>query len=98
MDEALASLGNMESNPLQIHLSEHAREQLRFRGSTPSEVEQAIRTCEWKPAEFGRLECRLVFPFNQEWNGRRYRTKTVRPIIVEEKGRIVVVTVYVYYA
>jgi len=60
-------------------------------------VERAIRTNEWKPAELGRLECRMVLPFSAEWNGNFYASKTVRPIFVEEKGRIVVVTVYVYY-
>ncbi len=87
----------MESDPPSIELSEHAREQLRFRGTTPAEVERAIRSSEWKPAELGRLECRLVLPFNADWNGNRYANKTVRPIFVEEKSRIIVVTVYVYY-
>jgi hypothetical protein len=32
-----------------------------------------------------------------EWNGSWYATKQVRPILVEEDDRIVVVTVYVYY-
>lgn len=61
------------------------------------EIEQAIRTAQWQPAELGRLECRLTFPFNSEWNGRRYATKTVRPIFAEEQNAVIVVTVYVYY-
>lgn len=87
----------MGSGPLPIQWSEHAREQIRFRGGTPEEVEQAIRTAEWKPAELGRLECRLTLPFNAEWNGKRYASKTVRPIFLEEKDRIIEITVYVYY-
>jgi hypothetical protein len=43
------------------------------------------------------LECRLALPFGSEWNGRRYTTKTVRPIFAEEENVIVVVTVYVYW-
>ena len=37
------------------------------------------------------------FKFDAERNGRRYATKQVRPVFVEEAGEIVVVTVYVYY-
>jgi cyclophilin family peptidyl-prolyl cis-trans isomerase len=43
------------------------------------------------------FECRKNFPFNQEWNGRAYLFKQVRPIFVEDENEIVVVTVYVYY-
>ena len=37
------------------------------------------------------------FIYNKEWNKKIYSTKQVRPIFVEEKNEIVVVTVYVYY-
>lgn len=56
-----------------------------------------IETAFWEPAELSRLECRKDFTFNQEWNGRFYATKRVRPIFVEEPEEIVVVTVYSYY-
>jgi hypothetical protein len=39
----------------------------------------------------------MDFPFNQVWNGKRYATKQVLPIFVEEPNEIIVVTVYVYY-
>jgi len=80
-----------------IRLSEHARAQLRFRGGFGSEVEEAIRTSAWEPAERGRLECRRNFPFHREWNGIVYAAKQVRPIFVDEPEEIVIVTVYVYY-
>lgn len=80
-----------------VELSEHARQQMGFRGCTESEIEQAIRTQDWKPAELGRLECRLTVPFQGEWNGKSYPNKTIRPIFVQEKDKVVVVTVYVYY-
>ena len=44
------------------------------------------------------MECRKVFPFDREWNGRGYASKEVRPIFVEEADEIVVVTVYTYYS
>ena len=67
------------------------------RGFTVLEVEEAIRTVTWQPAELERLECRKNFAYGKEWNDRVYTTKQVRPIFVEEASEIVVVTVYTYY-
>ena len=39
----------------------------------------------------------MDFPFESVWNGRRYATKRVRVIFVEEADEIVVVTVYTYF-
>ncbi len=80
-----------------IRLSGHALENMRHRGASEEEILEAIRTAPWVPADHGRLECRKDFPFEQEWNGKYYATKQVRPIFVEETLEIVVVTVYVYY-
>jgi len=80
-----------------IRLSKHARENLRYRGAAENEVQETISTATWGPAELGRLECRKDFAYEQEWNGKLYATKQVRPIFVEEADEIVVVTVYVYY-
>ncbi len=80
-----------------IKFSGHASQQLRFRGTTEAEVNDAIRTAAWYPAENGRMECRRDLPFDAIWNGRHYTAKQVRPIFVEEPNEIVVVTVYVYY-
>ena len=80
-----------------IRLSGHARENLRYRGVEEREIFEAIRTAPWSPAELGRFECRKDFAYGQEWNGKFYRTKQVRPIFVEEAEEIVVITVYAYY-
>lgn len=80
-----------------IRLSGHAQENMRFRGAIELEVVETIQTVSWSPAERGRLECRKNFVYGQEWNGKIYATKQVRPIFVEEDKEIVVVTVYVYY-
>jgi hypothetical protein len=71
-----------------ICLSGHARGQLFFRGGTEQDVVEAIRTAPWQPAELGRLESRKDFPFNAEWNRRRYATKRVRPIFVSEPEKL----------
>ena len=80
-----------------IRLSAHARGYLRTRGFTVAEVEAAIRTGPWQPAELGRLECRKDFPYGRDWNGRSYATKQVRPVFVDEAAEIVGVAVYTYY-
>lgn len=80
-----------------IRLSGHAGQQAAHRGASASDVEDAIRSQGWRPADGGRLECRKDFAFNAEWNGRLYATRQVRPVFVEEADEIVVVTVYVYY-
>ncbi|MEW6716042.1 MAG: DUF4258 domain-containing protein [Chloroflexota bacterium] len=80
-----------------ILLSKHARENMRFRGATDQEVTEAIQTAPWAPTELGRLECRKDFTYGEDWNGKFYATKQIRPIFVEEPDEIVVITVYVYY-
>ena len=80
-----------------IRLSHHAHENARFRGATETQVQDAIRTAPWEPAELGRLQCRKEFPFNQDWNGKFYTTKRVRPVFADNPEEIVVVTVYVYF-
>lgn len=81
-----------------IQLGEHAKEQLLHRGTNEKEIAEAIRSAKWKPAELGRMECRQEFTFKKVWNGKFYARKQVRPIFVEGKDKIVVVTVYVYYS
>jgi len=80
-----------------IRLSAHASGYLATRGFTIAEVEQAIRTSPWQPAQRGKLECRKDFLFESTWNGKGYRTKQVRPIFVDDPDEILVVTVYTYY-
>jgi hypothetical protein len=80
-----------------VRLSFHARSYIGRRGFTVAEVEQAIQSAPWTPAERNRLQCRMDFPFERHWNGQWYATKQVRPVFVDEPNEIVVVTVYTYY-
>lgn len=80
-----------------IRLTAHAAAYIEKRGFSIAEVEEAIRQEDWAAAERERLECRRDFAFDRVWNGKRYSTKQVRPIFVEESDEIVVITVYVYY-
>ncbi|HLW88025.1 MAG TPA: hypothetical protein VKR57_05995 [Terriglobales bacterium] len=78
-----------------IRISGYALQQLRFRGTTESEVVATIRTSPRSPAENGRPERHKDWLFDAPWNGRHYSIKQVRPVFVEESNEIVVVSVYV---
>ncbi len=39
----------------------------------------------------------MDFPYHNEWNGKMYETKQVRPVFVDEPDELVVITVYTYY-
>lgn len=80
-----------------IRLSKHASGYIVSRGFTVAEVEEAIRTGPWAATELGRLDCRKDFAFARDWNGKVYATKQVRPVFVDERDEIVVITVYTYY-
>lgn len=77
-----------------IRLSAHALSDIDRRGFSLEEVEEAIRTASWTPAEFECLECHKDCTFGQAWNGVVYTTKRVRRIFVEESDKLVAVTVY----
>jgi len=87
----------MGSEGRPIRLSAHAAGYTDRRGFEAGEVEEAIRTAPWEPAESNRWPCRKDFPFGREWNGKTYTTKQVRPVFVDEETEVVVITVYVYY-
>ena len=80
-----------------IRLSKHAQEQALERGTTRSEVEEAIRKGSREPATRGREMFRYNFLFNRKWQGKHYAVKQVAPIIKEESNEIVVITVYTFY-
>ena len=80
-----------------ITFSYHAKYQLSYRGTTEEEILDTLRSTPWTKAKLGKLECRKDFVYNQDWNGKHYQTKQVRPIFAEEDKGIIVITVYVYY-
>ena len=82
-----------------VIFSRHVRERMEQRGATPEEVEQAIRTAAWRPAQRGKWHARRVFPFDavSPVNGRHYGLKTVDAVFADNPASIVVVTAKVYY-
>ncbi len=82
---------------MKVRFSRHALVQMAERGAARSEVVKVIQEGEEIPAKIGRRSYRLNFQYNSSWMGRRYRIKQVVPVVVEEKGKFIVVTVYVFY-
>jgi len=80
-----------------IIFSPHALDQLKDRGTTEEEVKRAIQEGERAPAKEKRITFRKNFLFNSKWKGKHYQMKQVMPIVVEEDGNWIVVTVYVFY-
>ncbi len=80
-----------------IEFSPHALEKVADRGAQEREVVAAIRTGSPEPARKGRVQFRKNFPFNALWRGKQYAVKQVAPVVAEERDRLVVVTVFVFY-
>ena len=83
-----------------IAFSNHAREQMRLRGTTEDEVQAVVQRGPREPALRGKFKSRLTFDFNQASpvNNLTYRFKTVEAIFADELEEIVIVTVLVYYS
>lgn len=80
-----------------IRLSKHAYGYTLRRGFSVDEVQEAIRKSTWKSLGTNQFQCQHSFPFQQEWNGKLYATKQVKPIFVERSAEILVITVYTQY-
>ena len=81
--------------PVRFH--SHARERMKERGATESEVTATVEDGEQFPAKFGRTGFRRNFQFDSEWRGRVYRTKQVEAYAVQEEGDWLVITVITRY-
>jgi Domain of unknown function (DUF4258) len=80
-----------------VELHPHARERADERGATESEVIATVERGERFPAKFGRTGFRRNFAFDGMWRGKRYGTKQIEALAVEESGRWLVITVLVKY-
>ena len=70
---------------------------MQGRGAREEDVREAIRIGQREPAQRGLFLYRLNVEFNREWDGRYYRVQQVAPIVAEEEGRLIVVTVYTFF-
>jgi hypothetical protein len=86
-----------DQSQMPIRLTKHAREQCLERGTTESEIIEAIRDGEWEEAKNGRFMSRVNLQYGRTWAGNIYPIKQVAPVFVVEELEIVVVTVYTFY-
>ena len=80
-----------------VELHPHARERASERGASEREITATVEDGERFAARFGRIAFRRNFVFGGMWRGRRYGTKQVEAIAVEEGRRWLVITVLVKY-
>jgi hypothetical protein len=80
-----------------IRLHPHAQARLQERGGTEEEVRLTVEGGERFEAKYGRSGFRRNFPFNGDWQGRRYANRQVEAYAVEENGNWMVITVIVKY-
>lgn len=80
-----------------VRFSKHAQLQMKERGVEEHEVIEAITQGEELPARQGRKKFRKNFVYGQTWGGKIYKTKQVVPVTIEEKGEIIIITVYSFY-
>ncbi len=80
-----------------VVIEPHARERMSERGATEDEVAAAVAQGEMFPAKFGRAGFRRNFAYDGLWRGRRYATKQVEVLAVEEDEHWVAITVIVKF-
>jgi hypothetical protein len=80
-----------------IRLHSHARERLAERGATEEEVIATVEAGESFPAKFGRTGFRRNFVYNDLWRGRRYATKQVEAIAVEDQDWLVITVIVKFF-
>lgn len=82
---------------MKVRLHPHAIDRLRERGATAEEVAATVERGEQFPAKHGRAGFRRNFPFEGEWNGRRYSTKQIEAYAVEEEGWLVITAIVKFF-
>jgi len=80
-----------------IRLHSHAKDRLEERGATENEVVVTVESGECFPAKFGRTGFRRNFPFDGEWNRKRYATKQIEAYAVEEDGWLIITVIVKFF-
>jgi hypothetical protein len=82
---------------MEIQIDPHTLVHAEERGTNPSEIIDILQNGMPFTAKYGRLGKSMVYEFNSERAGKYYKHKKVEVIYVEEHGKIMTVTVYVFY-
>ena len=80
-----------------IVIHPHALVRAVERGASQDEIVATVETGERFPAKYGRIGFRRNFPFGSLWRDRRYGTKQIEALAVEEDGNWIVITVLVKF-
>ena len=83
--------------PKPVVFTRHARERMRERGAREEDALAALRLGQRELTRRGLVQYRLNIEFKRDWAGRYYGVQQIVPVVDEEAGRIVVVTVYTFY-
>lgn len=87
----------MREIDLPVIFTRHARRKMADRGASEEDVIKALRVGRCEPAHRGLRQYRVNLEFRRTWANKYYGMKQVVPVVAEEEGRYVVVTVYVFY-
>lgn len=82
---------------MKVRLHPHARDRLKERGATVEELIATVERGERFSAKHGRTGFRCNFPFESEWNYKRYSTKQVEAYAVEEDGWLVITAIVRFF-
>ena len=82
---------------MKIRIHPHAKERMKERGASESEVIETVKYGEEFPAKFGRVGYRSNFDFEGIWRGKEYKTKQIEAYASKEGNDIIVITVLVKY-
>lgn len=83
----------------QIIFSEHAKSRMLSRGAEEQEIIFAIQTGKWQSIKMGKFNVRqqLFFGKHSPINQKFDKNKIIDVVFAEEKDKIIVITVKIYY-
>ncbi len=82
---------------MEIQIDFHTLERAEERGTTEAEIKDVIRTGSSIPAKYGRMGKAKVYDFKKNRHNRYHEQKRVEVFYLIEEGKIITVTVYVFY-
>jgi hypothetical protein len=82
---------------MSVQLHPHARARAVERGATEAEIIATVEAGNATPTKFGRTLFKHTFPFDQDWQGRRYAAKKIEAIAIQEDSDWLVITVVVKF-
>lgn len=82
---------------MEIIIDEHTKRRAEERGTSEEEMRDVVNTGRLVPAKYGREGKTKVFEFGKERHGKYYKHKRVEVVYTREGGKIITVTVYVFY-